>query len=139
MRPWFLIALLGLVLAGCGGPYKTVSVSGRITRNGAPVANMAVLFQPIATSDNKEPGPGSTGVTDSDGRYTLTLVGRSTRGAVIGKHKVKITPMAQDADSADDRPKFVKPAPKKQKREPALEFEVPPGGTDAANFELGSP
>jgi hypothetical protein len=139
MRPWFLIPLFCLVLAGCGGPYKTVSVSGRITRNGAPVANMAVLFQPLATADNKEPGPGSTGVTDSDGRYTLTLIGRSTRGAVIGKHRVKITPMTQEADSTDDPSKLVKPNPRKRKREPALEFDVPAGGTDSANFDLPAP
>jgi len=139
MRRWFLVPSFCFLLAGCGGPYNTASVSGRVTVNGKPLANVAVVFQPIATADNKDPGPGSTGVTDSDGRYSLTIVGRNSRGAVIGKHKVRIMTMSDATDSADDQPKRIKPAPRRGKRETMLEFEVPAGGTDAANFDLKSP
>jgi hypothetical protein len=139
MRRWFLALSFCFLLAGCGGPFKTASVSGRVTANGKPLANVAVLFQPIATADNKDPGPGSTGVTDSDGRYTLTIVGKNSRGAVVGKHKVRIMRMGDNTDSADDQPKPVKPVSRRGKRETALEFEVPAGGTDAANFDLKSP
>ena len=139
MRRWILLPSFCLLLAGCGGPYKTASVSGRVTVNGKPLPNVAVVFQPLATADNKEPGPGSTGVTDSDGRYTLTIVGKSSRGAVVGKHKVRIMAMNEDTDSADDQPKTVKPARRRGKRETTLEFEVPAGGTDTADFDLKSP
>jgi hypothetical protein len=138
IRLLFLLLLIPL-LAGCGGPYKTASVSGRVTLNGKPLANAAVLFQPVATPGNNAPGPGSTGVTDADGRYTLRLVGTGDKGAVVGKHKVKITPMAQASDSDDDRPKPLTRIPKQLKRDTPLEFEVPVGGTDSADFQLTSP
>jgi hypothetical protein len=139
MRFLFLFLVPITLLVGCGGPYKTVSVSGRVTLNGQPLANAAVLFQPVATEGGNAPGPGSTGVTDTDGRYTLSLVGKGGKGAVIGKHKVRITRMAQDADSEDDRPKQVQRMPKQSKRDQQMEFEVPPGGTDSADFNLNSP
>lgn len=139
MHRCFLLPSFCFLLIGCGGPYKTASVSGRVTADGKPLPNVAVVFQPVATADNKEPGPGSSGVTDSDGRYTLTIVGKSSRGAVVGKHKVRIMTMNDDTGSADDQPKLVKPARRRDKREAMLEFEVPPGGTDAANFDLKSP
>lgn len=138
MRPLCLLLLLPL-LAGCGGPYKTAAVSGRVTLNGKPLANVAVLFQPIATSGAEAPGPGSTGVTDADGRYTLSLVGRGSKGAVIGKHKVRITRMASESDSEGDRPKAIKRIPTEFKRDTQLEFEVPAGGTDSADFNLTLP
>jgi hypothetical protein len=47
--------------------------------------------------------------------------------------------MNEDTDSADDRPKTVKAARRRDKRETTLEFEVPAVGTDAANFDLKSP
>ena len=130
MRPFLLPPLL-LVLAGCGGDSKVAPVSGRVTLKSKPVANAAVLFQPMATETNNDPGPGSSGVTDEDGRYTLTVVGKDIKGAVLGVHRVKITPFEKD-DSADDRPKKAKPKlPVKY-----LEFEVRPGGSESADFDL---
>jgi hypothetical protein len=126
-----------LLLAGCGGPYKAAPVSGRVTVNGKPLANAAVLFQPVATAGNNEPGPGSAGTTDADGRYTLSLVGKGSKGAVVGKHKVQITMMAQETDPSDDRPQRVKRLPAGYSgRNTKLEYDVPAGGTDAANFDL---
>jgi len=139
MRPLFLLPLLLPLAAGCGGPYKTASVSGRVTLNGKPLANAAVLFQPVATQGDNEPGPGSTGVTDADGHYTLTLIGKKGKGAIIGKHKVRITKMAQESDPSDDRPPPFQQPSARRNRETQLEFDVPAGGTDAANFSLSSP
>jgi hypothetical protein len=138
MRPLSLLALLLPLLAGCGGgPYKTAPVSGRVTVKGKPLANAAVLFQPVATAGNIEPGPGSTGTTDAEGRYTLSLVGKDSKGAVVGKHKVQVTMMAPDADPSDDRPQRVKRLPAGYSgKNTKLEYDVPAGGTDAANFEL---
>ncbi|HJZ53840.1 MAG TPA: carboxypeptidase-like regulatory domain-containing protein [Gemmataceae bacterium] len=140
-----LFAAVAVVAAGCGkGEYETASVSGRVTLNGQPVAKVAVMFQPIAPEGNLNPGPGSYGVTDSDGRYTLKLIGKETSGAVVGKHKVRIEVYTDPGDSSDDRPrKWVKPAvqiPTKYNQDKAiLEFEVPASGTDEANFDLKSP
>src|SRR5262245_13252044 len=91
-RRVMILAALAVWAAGCSNqPYKTAPVSGRITLNGQPVAGAAVMFQPVAPDNNPNPGPGSTGVTDEQGHYTLKLVGKETSGAVVGKHKVRIT------------------------------------------------
>jgi hypothetical protein len=137
MRAVFLFPLL-LLLSGCGGPNKLARVSGRVTLNGQPLAKAAVVFQPVATGNSINPGPGSGGITDSNGRYTLTLTGTKRNGAVVGQHKVIIT-MAQEDDSADDRPKPSKRLPSRYNRATKLEYEVLPGGTDSADFPLTSP
>ena len=140
MRPLRVLLLLLPLLAGCGGlGYKTASVSGRVTLNGEPLANAAVLFQPVAPEGNDNPGPGSAGVTDSEGRYTLTLTGEDARGAVVGKHKVRITLFQKD-DSSDDRPKLYKQIPPKYYgRDTPLEYVVPAAGSASADFQLTSP
>jgi hypothetical protein len=137
MRLWYLLPLL-LLLTGCGGPYRIAPISGRVTLNGQPLANAAVSFQPVASEGKMNPGPGSGAFTDSDGRYTLVVVGHETRGAVVGKHKVRITLVA-DTDSADDRPKRVKQLPAKYNKKTTLEYDVPPGGSTAADFPLTAP
>jgi hypothetical protein len=135
------------VLAGCadGGP-RYADVSGRVTLNGEPLAGVSVDFQPVAAGKDADPGPGSTGKTDRDGRYTLRSqldAGRS--GAVVGKHQVRVwAPEAADgADAASGRPKAKKPAtppiPGRYHVESKLTFEVPAGGTAAADFALTSP
>jgi hypothetical protein len=138
MRPWFHLALI-VFIAGCGGgqSYSTARVSGRVTLDGQPLANAAVVFQPVAGKD-RNPGPGSGGTTDADGRYTLSVVGTGSRGAVIGKHQVRITLAPEDADPTDDRPHKHKELPAKYNLKTTLEFTVEPGGTDKADFPLTS-
>jgi hypothetical protein len=134
-----LVPLLLALLAGCGGgSYKVAPVSGRVTLNDQPLANAAVLFQPVTVPGNNGPGPGSTGVTDADGRYTLSITGKDEKGAVVGKHKVRITLM-QDSDSTDDEPKKHKRLPAKYYRDTTLEWDVAAAGTDAADFKLAAP
>jgi hypothetical protein len=140
-----IFAALILLPAGCSSEsYKTASVSGRVTLNGEPLANAAVVFQPVAPEGNANPGPGSGGFTDADGRYTLKITkpnGQEIKGAVVGKHKVMIT-MKQTDDSADDKAKRPKPPvklpPKISGKDTKLEFDVPSGGTDSADFPLTS-
>jgi hypothetical protein len=139
MRSCYVIPLLVLPPAGCsGGPYGTARVSGRVTLNGQPLAHAAVTFQPIAPSGQFNPGPGSGGFTDADGRYTLKLIGTDSTGAVVGKHKVRITLVPQD-NSADDRQKRSKELPAKYNKKTKLEYDVPPGGTASADFQLTAP
>jgi hypothetical protein len=143
LRRLSILAALAVLSAGCSSePYKIAPVSGRVTLNGQPVPRAAVMFQPVAVEGNFNPGPGSTGVTDADGRYTLTVVGKDTKGAVVGKHKVRITMFEDPGDSADDRPQRPKPKQgiqvpaKYNKQEAILEFDVTSKGSDAADFSL---
>src|SRR5690242_11930690 len=84
-----ILAVLVILLAGCSSePYQVAPVSGRITLDGKPVEKVAVMFQPVASEGNINPGPGSYGITDADGRYTLKLIGVERPGAAMGHHKV---------------------------------------------------
>jgi hypothetical protein len=145
LRRLSVCAAAAVLAAGCNsGPYETAPVSGRVTLNGQPVAGVAVMFQPIAPEGNPNPGPGSYGVTDAEGRYSLKLIGKETSGAVVGKHKVRIEVYTEPGDSSDDRPqKRPKPTvqiPRKYNQaEAILEFEVTAKGSDNADFDLKSP
>jgi hypothetical protein len=131
-----LLASLPVLAAGCGSePYQVAPVSGRVTLKGQPFAKAAVVFQPVATEGNSNPGPGSSGITDEQGQYTLKVVGQDKNGAVVGKHKVLIT-RVHEQDPNDDRPKTSQVPPPRGKRETPREFTVPADGTDQANFEL---
>lgn len=137
MRWIVLLALLLPLVGGCGSS-KTAPVSGRVTLNGKPLANASITFAPIGSKGNQEPGPSSAGKTDADGRYTLELIGQDGRGAMIGRHKVMIALMSE-ADPSDDRPDKLKQLPPQFNGKTKLEYDVPAGGTDAANFDLKVP
>jgi hypothetical protein len=124
----------GLVLVlGCGGS-RYAPVSGTVTMDGKPLANVAVSFQPAGGEPN--PGVGSSGRTDEKGEYTLQVIGGRGKGAVVGKHRVEVNPTVSKPD--DDR----NPAPNvripaRYNRASTLTFEVKPGD-NTANFDLAS-
>jgi len=146
-----LAAGLGL-LAGCGGGPKLVAVSGVVTLDGKPYPNAVVSFQPIGSKDNLDPGGGSMGVTDSGGRYMLKY-NHTTYGAVVGKHRVRISTLpgkgaskVTETGSEDGivQPKGAKPQmdyddfPTNWNEKSDHTFDVPPGGTDKANVDAES-
>src|SRR5262245_15280043 len=139
MRRSLAFLALALSLATGCGPGRTVPVSGRVTLNGQPLANVHVSFQPIAVGPDRNPGGGSYAVTDADGRFTLRLVEGDAPGAVVGKHRVEITPRNTD-DDADRRGKGAATGvPTRYNRNSELTFEVKRGGTDKADFLLTLP
>lgn len=139
-------AAAALSAAGCGGGPKTAPVSGTVLVDGKPMANLAVVFQPIGSKANENPGRGSYGTTDSNGKYTLFVDGAS--GAVVGKHKVAIftnlskdqlTSTPADTGSTDgEEPASAEIIPPKYNDMTELTFDVPPGGTDKADFKVES-
>jgi len=73
--------------SGCGGSEKVVAVSGTVTHNGQPVPGLVVSFVPeVATQTGV-----STGETDENGRYNLTVAKTGKSGAVVGSHKVWVS------------------------------------------------
>jgi hypothetical protein len=140
-----ILALLVLLSAGCNRePYQVAPVSGRLTLDGKPAPDVAVMFQPVAVGGNINPGPGSYGITDDDGRYSLKLVGKETPGAVVGKHKVRLDPYSRtandpysDAPVRPTKPRTAVP-PQYNRIEAILEFQVPAEGSDKADFDMKS-
>jgi hypothetical protein len=126
-----------LTASGCSGR-DAAPVSGKISAGGQPLPGIRVLFQPMEKEGdpNAEPGDGSYGLTGSDGRYTLRFSDDDQEGAVVGLHRVILSD--QQAETEED----AGPTPQKRSRIPAsfsdgtLTFEVKPGGTDAADFEI---
>lgn len=131
-----LSMVLACALSGCGGgaSYELVPVSGRVTLDGQPLANARVNFQP--TRDQTDTGPGSSGVTDAEGKYVLSVAGETeTAGAVPGKHMVTISANAGGEPASDAAPAADRSLPP-QASNGSLTFDVPAEGTDQANFEL---
>ncbi len=132
------VAVCALPLAGCGDGPALVPVSGKVTLDGKPLANVWINFQPIAADPKVPPGPGSSAKTDAEGQYTLRVDERKN-GAVVGKHKVMIQPGEEggdaDADAGGKRRKSVVPA-KYIGVESTLRCDVPAGGKADADFAL---
>jgi hypothetical protein len=115
-----------LVVVGCSRGPSFAPVSGKVTREGKPLADASVGFQPNASMN---PGSGSYGRTDADGHYELKVVTTDELGAVVGPHKVFVTPGGKVRDSKDDRALgYAKPV--------QFKFDVPPEGTNSANFDI---
>lgn len=135
-------ALLLVPAVGCGPKASRVAkVAGRVTLDGKPLAKASVTFVPMASKANPNPGKTAQGLTDDEGRYQLS-VDASTPGAVVGKCRIYISTRLSDP-AIDERdaggpirslPRDKVPAKYNQATE--LEFDVPPTGTDQANFDL---
>lgn len=95
-RPLVLLVLVSLVVqAGCGRPAPEFGeVSGQVTINGKPAADVYLQFFPDPESGN-EIAANSYGETDDQGQYTLRYVfdGREGKGAAVGPHRVVVEDM----------------------------------------------
>ena len=81
--------LAGLIgLAGCNRGPAFAEVNGTLKAGGKPLENVQVEFWPLTS------GPRSIGVTDKDGRFTLTSDDGKHPGAVVGPHKVVLVDLA---------------------------------------------
>jgi hypothetical protein len=140
--------LLALSLTGCDSGPAYVPVSGVVTLNGLPYKNAIVTFQPLGSVENPNPGRGSTGTTDENGRFTLVVDDR-INGAVVGKHLVRIFTKWNNSSGGfdpalgtpDGDPKAkekveIDPIPVGWNAESKIEFEVVAGGTDQAHFKI---
>lgn len=137
-----------LVLPGCGGSkFELVPVTGIVKMDGKPLANAVVSFQPHAAEDSMDSGPGSSGVSDESGKFTLaTQTPERDPGAVPGKHTIRISMKTgargkaieepTDIASDEDAQPVFEGIPMKYNLKSELTFQVPAEGTDAANFDL---
>jgi hypothetical protein len=144
-----LCASVAVILsAGCGSGPKYVPVSGIITLDGKPYGEAVISFQPVATDKNPNPGRGSSAETEKDGKFVLKT-DEGKVGAVPGKHKVRIMTRGADLLAAYDptkgTPDGIVTAPTPRGKPDPIpnewrdkDFEVPPEGTDKANFEITS-
>jgi hypothetical protein len=132
-----VLLLIAALVAGCEqAPYGLAPVSGIVTLDGNAVPGAQVSFQPQGGSGNENPGPGSTGVCDSSGRYELKTI-RDEPGAVPGPHAVRIYGPKGNVNTASDTdaPGRKELFPPSYNFQTELTFDVPPEGSTSANFE----
>lgn len=137
-------ALLLLTAAlGCSEGRKAAPVSGRVTLDGQPVADVGVLFAPVVqpqASAEASDAVTSIATTDAEGRYELRFSDTNAPGALVGPHTVRFSD--RRAVSADDLDGGPSKAPKSRLAdrygEASETFEVPAEGTTTADFQLKS-
>src|SRR6267142_1970872 len=97
------------VLVGCGRKSNVVPVSGRVTVDGQPLANVAINFGPL--TGGLDGAYAAYGKTDGEGRYTLKLVDNGRRGAMVGKNRVTLNEsgLGGESDGAAARLQFKLP------------------------------
>jgi hypothetical protein len=78
------LAMAGVfaVLAGCDSGPNLIDVQGTIKVAGKPIDKIHVEFWPEGN------GPRSIGITDAQGKFTLTSDDGTQKGALLGTHKV---------------------------------------------------
>ncbi|HMC10909.1 MAG TPA: hypothetical protein VKH44_06450 [Pirellulaceae bacterium] len=142
---WAAAALL-VAFAGCESGARYAPVSGVVKINGKPYGKAVVRFQPMGGTDNPNPGQGSAAYTDENGRYVLQSDDLNN-GAVVGKHLVRIMTKGANVVGADptqtspDGPaprRDIDPIPPEWNSQSQQTFDVPPSGTDKADFDIQS-
>lgn len=95
-----VVAVALATLFGCSGSKQPPlgTVEGFVTLDGKPLATAAVLFTPEGR------GRTSIGITDADGRYSLTYL-RDIKGADLGRHTVRITTATDDNGGKERLPR----------------------------------
>jgi hypothetical protein len=103
-------------LAGCGGDgLKRVTVQGKVTAAGAPVASATVSFVP----ENGTKGEGGIATSNADGAFSLTGSREGASGIVPGKYRVRVNRMM-------DKDGTILPPEAKQADYPDAGESVPP-------------
>jgi hypothetical protein len=129
-------------LAGCGEDRQSSEVTGTVTIDGRPAADLIVRFQPVGkgASPKEAVGMGSYGKTDSEGKFRMRFSDNDSPGAAPGEHTVildELTPPGEENNDAGmSTTKVVSRIPKKWK-DGSQRFTVKDGDNEA-NFELSS-
>ena len=126
-----LILAVSAVLSGCGSDTalpELGEVSGTVTLDDKPASNMEVRFEP------QDKGGTSSGVTDAEGKYTLTYLGEQP-GAVVGTHTVRIIGVAGGGPAGGETGEVVPDVPARYNTESVLTEEVKEGPNEI-NFDL---
>lgn len=136
-----ILTAMAVSIIGCGNDRRSAPVSGTVTNDGQPVADVVVRFQPVGGGNTKqlEAGMGSYGKTDASGRFVMRFTDDDSTGAMIGDHTVIIDELTP-ADSEDNDAGGLDEAPTSRIPQKwaagTVQFSVKEGSNEA-NFDLG--
>ena len=120
-----------------GDVMKTVSASGKLTLNGAPLEFYQVMFFPTG-------GRPAAGITDAEGKFVLGT-NEADDGAMVGSHKVAVNWVGPPStDPNEGVMEFSSPPPPTVEIDPkytnpetsGLVVEVPDSGSEELKVEL---
>jgi hypothetical protein len=102
--PTAAVALLAIIssftLSGCSRPegptYELADVTGTVMMDGAPIAGVEVIFEPIGN------GSLSFGTTDAKGQYQLHH-NIGVEGCGLGEHRVRLNKMGEPGTPDDTK------------------------------------
>lgn len=138
-----MVAVTVFGLIGCGGDdFKPELglVSGSVTLNGAPAPDLNVTFEPQGEVGKKSVvGTSSTAITDAQGKYELKYGGSGAKGAVVGKHVVRIESAAGGGPAGGATGAALVAIPENYNTKSTLNAAVVAGNNPPANFELQVP
>ena len=97
---WVGLFLVAVCLCGCSGSSDigTYDVTGTLTYNGQPVANVAVTFNPDGS------GWAATGKTDAQGKFSSLTTRESGDGIAEGEYTVTLSKITEVSEGAIDDP-----------------------------------
>jgi hypothetical protein len=76
--------------SGCHrSPYTVAPVHGKVTVDDKPLTQATLMFAPISSGEEKNPGKPAFGTVETDGVYHLTTFAKND-GAIVGDHWVTI-------------------------------------------------
>ena len=116
-------------MAGCDSGPELVTVTGTVQMDGKPLPNANLEFEP-------KDGSPSYGTTDADGSYEL-FFSRDRKGAMPGKHTVRIRTKGVVVDAEGNEQKVREQLPPKYHDDSELVRDVV-SGENVINFELES-
>jgi len=92
---YLVLPIFVLLITGCGsdGP-ELIPVSGTVTLNGTPIDEVVVTFVP------KQAGKPAMGLTDEQGRFSLSTT-EVDDGAAVGSYYATVTSIDQGATRPD--------------------------------------
>ncbi|MEM7812140.1 MAG: hypothetical protein AAF532_11730 [Planctomycetota bacterium] len=134
-----LAVLIGLAFTatGCGdaGDFEYVPVSGVVTFEGEPIADILISSRPLAKREGTgQTGPNSIATTDADGRFELRVARQGlARGAVPGDHEIQFKNRVETDETGRDVVVGIE-LPKRYKD--PLRYTVPAGGNTDLRFDL---
>jgi hypothetical protein len=136
-RPLFIGSILAILFAnltGCGGR-ELVEVRGTVASSGQPVTGGALVFSPIATSENEPPGKSATGDIQPDGSFQLSTYDLHD-GAIVGRHRVRFIPPIDDEDEKVDSPSMATTGSSRLTLPADYEIEIDSGRENKISIEL---
>ncbi len=132
--------LIVVLLAGCQEARNVANVSGRVTLDGQPVADVLVHFQPqVAPAEAAKKTTDaidSSGITNAEGRFELRLADSDKLGAGGQACRAVLRPRALPLPRMRALPQRRRSRFPARYSDGSKTFEVSADGTDQANFEL---